>query len=157
MAVDGKVAIITGAARGMGEATALAFGAAGARVVVSDVDTEGGEATAAAIRHAGGQAVFRRADVSRSADVTAHVETAVTEYGRLDCAVNNAAVSPDSHPLSELDEAEFDRVIAVNLKGVALCLHHELWCPCSACSAASAGPTRWRRRACGSAPTTPPT
>ena len=124
--LTGKVAIVTGAGRGMGEATALAFGAAGAKVVVADVDAESGAATAAAIRDAGGEARFQAADVSRSADVAALVAAAVEAYGRLDCAVNNAAVAPDSHALAELDEAEFDRVIAVNLKGVALCLHHEL-------------------------------
>lgn len=110
----------------MGEATARAFAATGAHVVVSDVDVAGGEATVEQIRQDGGTACFQRADVSRAADVEALVATAVTEFGRLDYAVNNAAVGPDTRPLAELDEEEFDRVIAVNLKGVALCLKYEL-------------------------------
>ena len=124
--LDGKVAIVTGAAGGMGAATAELFAAAGASVIVSDVEEAGGSATVAAIEAAGGTASFVRTDVSTSADVEAMVHAAVQRYGRLDCAVNNAAIAPDSHPLAELDEAEFDRIIAVDLKGVALCLKHEI-------------------------------
>ena len=124
--LSGKVAIVTGAAKGMGEATARVFAAAGARVLVSDVDAEGGEATAHAIRQDGGEASFVRTDVSKDADADAMVRTAVERYGRLDCAVNNAAVTPDTHPLAELDEQEWDRILAVDLKGVALCCKHEI-------------------------------
>src|SRR3954469_18100806 len=124
--LDGKVAIVTGAAMGMGEATARLFGAAGAHVLVADVDADQGQATAEAIERDGGSAAFCRTDVSKAADVEAMVRTAVERYGRLDCAVNNAAVTPDTHPIAELDEAEFDRVLAVDLKGVALCLKHEI-------------------------------
>src|SRR3954451_3667678 len=124
--LSGKVAIVTGAAMGMGEATARAFAAAGADVLVSDINPEQGEATAESIRQAGGSASFCRTDVSNAADVEAMVRTAVERHGRLDCAVNNAAVTPDTHPLSELDEQEWDRVLAVDLKGVALCLKYEI-------------------------------
>jgi NAD(P)-dependent dehydrogenase (short-subunit alcohol dehydrogenase family) len=124
--LDGKIAIVTGAAMGMGEATARVFAAAGARVLVSDVNSERGEATVARIERDGGSASFCRTDVSKAADVQAMVRTAVERYGRLDCAVNNAAVTPDTHPIAELDESEFDRVLAVDLKGVALCLKYEL-------------------------------
>jgi glucose 1-dehydrogenase len=124
--LDAKVAIVTGAGRGMGAATAEMFASAGARVMVSDIDAETGEAVAQGIRDGGGDARFHRCDVSRSADVEALVAATVDAYGRLDCAVNNAAVFPDTHVLAELDEAEFDRVIAVDLKGVALCLRYEL-------------------------------
>ena len=124
--LDGKVAIVTGAAMGMGEATARVFAAAGAHVLVSDINADLGEATAARIREAGGDASFCRTDVSSAADAGAMVRTAVERYGRLDCAVNNAAVTPDTHPIAELDEQEWDRVLAVDLKGVALSLKFEI-------------------------------
>src|SRR4051794_40069143 len=124
--LSGRVAIVTGAAMGMGEATARAFAAAGADVLVSDIDAQRGEATAEAIRQDGGSASFCRTDVSRAADAEEMVGTAVERYGRLDCAVNNAAVTPDTHPLAELDEQEWDRVLAVDLKGVALCCKYEI-------------------------------
>lgn len=124
--LEGKVAIVTGAAMGMGEATARVFAAAGAQVLVSDVNAQVGEATVERIQSQGGTASFCRADVSNVADVEGMVRTAVERYGRLDCAVNNAAVAPDTHPIAELDEAEFDRVLAVDLKGVALSLKYEV-------------------------------
>src|SRR3954451_12912137 len=125
-ALEGKVAIVTGAAMGMGQATARVFAAAGAHVLVSDINAELGEATAKSIEQDGGSASYCRTDVSKAADVEAMVRTAVERYGRLDCAVNNAAVTPDTHPIAELDEPEFDRVLAVDLKGVALCLKYQV-------------------------------
>lgn len=124
--LKGKVALVTGAAMGMGEATARVFAAAGARVLVSDVNAEVGQATVERIEQGGGTASFCQVDVSRAADVEAMVSTAVERYGRLDCAVNNAAVTPDTHPIAELDEAEWDRILAVDLKGVALSLKYEV-------------------------------
>lgn len=124
--LEGKVAIVTGAAMGMGEATARVFAAAGANVLVSDVNEELGLATVERIERDGGTASFRRTDVSRAVDAENMVRTAVERYGRLDCAVNNAAVTPDTHPIAELDEQEFDRILAVDLKGVALCLKYEV-------------------------------
>jgi glucose 1-dehydrogenase len=124
--LEGKVAIVTGAAMGMGEATARVFAAAGANVLVSDVNEELGLATVERIERDGGTASFCRTDVSRAVDAENMVRTAVERYGRLDCAVNNAAVTPDTHPIAELDEQEFDRILAVDLKGVALCLKYEV-------------------------------
>jgi NAD(P)-dependent dehydrogenase (short-subunit alcohol dehydrogenase family) len=124
--LEGKVAIVTGAAEGMGAATARLFAEAGAKVLLSDVQEEIGQATVKAIVDGGGTASFTLANVSKAADVEAMVKTAVERYGRLDCAVNNAGVSPDNEPLSNLIEEEWDRVINVNLKGVALCLKYEL-------------------------------
>jgi glucose 1-dehydrogenase len=95
-------------------------------VLVSDVNAQVGEATVDRIQSEGGTASFCRADVSKAGDVEGMVRTAVERYGRLDCAVNNAAVAPDTHPIAELDEAEFDRVLAVDLKGVALSLRYEV-------------------------------
>src|SRR6188472_3069476 len=95
--LNGRVAIVTGAAMGMGEATARVFAAAGAHVLVSDINPESGEAAAESIRQDGGSASYCRTDVSSAADAEAMVRTAVERYGRLDCAVNNAAVTPDTH------------------------------------------------------------
>src|SRR5690349_11227596 len=117
-ALEGKVAIVTGAAMGMGEATARIFSAAGAQVLVCDVNADAGQATVESIEGDGGSASFCRTDVSSASEVEAMVRTAVERYGRLDCAVNNAAVTPDTHPIAELDEREFDRVLSVDLKGV---------------------------------------
>lgn len=124
--LDGKVAIITGAAMGMGAATAELFAREGARVVIADLNEEMGRAQAKKIQDAGGAAAFVRADVSRAGDVEAMVQFAVDTFGRLDVAVNNAAHSPDTKPLADLDEAVWDAVIGVDLKGVALCLKYEL-------------------------------
>ncbi len=124
--LEGKVAIVTGAAEGMGAATLHVFARAGAHVLAADVNAEVGEATVASVREAGGSASFFAADVSDWSQVEAMVKAAVERYGRLDCAVNNAGVSPDSQPLADLTEAEWDRVIGVNLRGVAICLKYEL-------------------------------
>jgi len=123
--LSGKTAIVTGAAMGMGAATAALFAEAGAQVLVVDVNRELGEHVAAGIRNKGGQACFHATNVADPAEVEAMVAKAVSEYGALHVAVNNAAVSPDTHAIWELDEAEWDKVIAVDLKGVALCLKFE--------------------------------
>jgi len=122
----GKVALVTGAAGGMGRRTAQAFAAAGARVVAADIAAEGGELTAEAIRRDGGQAIFVRTDVSRAGDVEAAVRTAVESFGGLDCAVNAAAIETETTLLADCDEATFDRLVAVNLKSVFLCLKYEI-------------------------------
>lgn len=124
--LEGKVTLVTGAAMGMGEATARVFAAAGAKVLVADINPELGHAAVERIEQDGGSASFCRVDVSRAADVEAMVKTAVERYGRLDCAVNNAAVTPDTHAIADLDEQEWDRILAVDLKGVALCLKYEV-------------------------------
>ncbi|WP_455231121.1 SDR family NAD(P)-dependent oxidoreductase [Geopseudomonas aromaticivorans] len=124
--LEGKAAIVTGAAQGMGAATAQLFAEAGAKVVVADMNEDLGLTLVAMIEQAGGQALFQRVNVSVAAEVDAMVQATVAHFGRLDVAVNNAAVSPDTKLLSEMDEDEFDRVIAVDLKGVALCLKYQL-------------------------------
>ncbi|HEY8446257.1 MAG TPA: SDR family oxidoreductase [Thermomicrobiales bacterium] len=125
-AMQGKVAVVTGAASGIGRATALAFAKEGARVVVSDVDAEGGEATVRMIRECGGEAIFVRADVSRTAEVRELIATAVGTFGRLDYAFNNAGIEGESAPTADATEENWDRVIDINLKGVWLCMKHEL-------------------------------
>ncbi len=118
--LDGKVAIITGAARGIGKATARIFASEGARVVVTDIDAETGEATASEIRAQGGTAVFIPVDVTDPASVELMVEQAVQTYGRVDILVNNAGVLKD-RTLLKMTHDEFDFVINVNLRGVFNC------------------------------------
>jgi NAD(P)-dependent dehydrogenase (short-subunit alcohol dehydrogenase family) len=122
----GKVALVTGAGSGIGRASACAFAMEGARVVVADVDADGGEETVRQIEGAGGEAIFVRADVTRAADVEALVDRAVATYGRLDCAHNNAGIYGALAPIAEYPEEVWDQVIAVNLKGVWLCLKYEV-------------------------------
>ena len=122
----GKVALVTGAASGMGRATSLAFAAAGAAVLAVDIDGDGAERTVAEIADSGGRAEAVRADVSDADAVAAMVGAAVAAFGRLDHAVNNAAIEGESGPLADIDDGEFDRIIAINLRGVYLCMKHEL-------------------------------
>jgi NAD(P)-dependent dehydrogenase (short-subunit alcohol dehydrogenase family) len=122
----GKVALITGAANGIGRATALAFAEAGAKTMIVDLDATGGQATAGIIRQHGGEARFVAADVTKSADVAAYVKAALESYGRIDCFHNNAGIEGKLTHTAEYDEAMFDQVIAVNVKGVFLGLRHVL-------------------------------
>ena len=124
--VEGKVTLVTGAASGIGRASALAFAREGASVVVSDLDRVGGDATVRMIEAEGGTAAFVAGDVSSATDVEALVATTVELYGRLDCAHNNAGISVSFARAAEVPEDDFDRVIAVNLKGVWLCMKYEL-------------------------------
>jgi NAD(P)-dependent dehydrogenase (short-subunit alcohol dehydrogenase family) len=123
---DGKVAIVTGAAQGMGAAIAAAFAAQGAAVVLADIDERGGEATASRLRDGGGEATFVRTDVSVAADVEALVAAAVERHGALHCAVNAAAIEGEGAPLADLDDDVFDRIQAVNVRSVYLCMKHEI-------------------------------
>ncbi|MHA6670139.1 SDR family NAD(P)-dependent oxidoreductase [Homoserinimonas sp. A447] len=121
-----KVIIVTGSGQGMGAATARLAAAAGAKVIVADWNEASGQAVVDGIRADDGDATFVKTDVSDPASVENMVKQTVETYGRLDGAVNNAAIKPDTSPLSELDENYFDRLISVDLKGVALCLKFEL-------------------------------
>ena len=121
-----KVAIVTGAAMGMGAATAQLFAAAGAKVVIADMNAAKGNEVVAEIEAAGGNVFFQMVDISRSEQVKAMVDAAVERYGRLDAAVNNAALTPDDKPLAEFDEDYWDRLMSIDLKGTALCMKWEL-------------------------------
>jgi NAD(P)-dependent dehydrogenase (short-subunit alcohol dehydrogenase family) len=122
----GKVALVTGAAAGMGLATAWAFAEAGAAVALADVREDAVAAEAERIRAAGGKALAVRCDVSDDAQVAEMVERTVAEFGRLDAAFNNAGVMAKVVPTAESTREEWDRVVGVNLRGVWSCMKHEL-------------------------------
>lgn len=126
ISLEGRVAIVTGAGMGMGEATAKLIAARGAKVVVADINEAAGRQTVEAIIATGGTAHFVRCDVSDEASVDAMVAETVATYGRLDCAVNNAAITPDLLPIAEADMAVWDRVISVDLRGVMLCMKYQI-------------------------------
>lgn len=123
---EGKVVLVTGGAGGIGRAAALAFGRAGASVVVADLSVDGGHATAAMIVEAGGKALFVPTNVTRAREVQALIDKAVATYGRLDCAFNNAGIEEEHLPLGEGDEEQFDRIMGVNVKGAWLCMKYEI-------------------------------
>jgi NAD(P)-dependent dehydrogenase (short-subunit alcohol dehydrogenase family) len=123
MRFDGKIAIVTGGALGMGRATALAFLREGARVVVGDVDEAAGKSLA---QEAGDRLVFQPCDMSQEADVEALVATAVKRFDRLDAMFNNAGIEQPVTPSHELTEELFDQVISINLKGVFFGCKHAI-------------------------------
>jgi NAD(P)-dependent dehydrogenase (short-subunit alcohol dehydrogenase family) len=122
----GKVALVTGAATGMGLATARAFAEAGAAVVLADVNERAMRAEAEALVRSGHTALAIRCDVSDDADVAAMVDRTVAELGRLDAAFNNAGVMARIAPVADSPREEWDRVIGINLRGVWSCMKHEL-------------------------------
>lgn len=119
--LQGKVAAITGAAAGIGRATGILFAEEGARLGIADVDSRSGEETANQIRATGVQAFFHKADVTSGRDVERFIRRIIQNFGRIDILVNNAGIAGPSGLLSELRERDWDRVLAVNLKGVYLC------------------------------------
>ena len=121
-----KVVLITGGTSGIGRATALAFAAEGARVVVAGRRAAEGAETLALIQQAGGQARFVPTDVSREEEVAALVAATLSAYGRLDYAFNNAGVLLESGPITEVSLDVLDRTLAINVRGVALCLKHQI-------------------------------
>ena len=124
---DGKVALVTGGSSGIGRASALAFAREGARLVVADVDVEGGQRTCRLIEQAGGEAVFVATDVSQAAQVEAAVKRTIDRYARLDYAHNNAGIEGMVlTPTAEWTEEAWNRVIGVNLKGIWLCMKYEI-------------------------------
>jgi NAD(P)-dependent dehydrogenase (short-subunit alcohol dehydrogenase family) len=129
--LDGKTALVTGGASGIGRATAVAMSREGARVAVADLTEESAAKTVARINAADGQAIAIGGDVTREADIVAMVARTVAAFGRLDCAFNNAgisgrAVGPAGQRTHELSRASFEGMLAVNLTGVFLCMKHEI-------------------------------
>jgi len=121
-----KVAFVTGAANGIGRAAALAFAREGASVVVADVSEQGNQETARLIEKAGGRALAVSCDVTRAEDVRAALDKTVEAFGRLDFAFNNAGVEQPVKPAADLAEEEWNRIIDIDLRGVFLCMKHEL-------------------------------
>lgn len=124
--LEGKIALITGASSGIGRATAKIFAREGAKLVLADVAEAGGQETLAAVQALGTDALFMKTDVSKAADVDAVVAKAVEVYGRLDCAFNNAGIGGRGVRTHEYTEEEWNRVLAVNLTGVWLCMKAEI-------------------------------
>ena len=126
--LDSKTALVTGGGSGIGRAASLAYAKDGARVVVADVNVEGGEETVQMIKETGGEAILVHADVSNPEDTQAMVDQAVGAFGSLDCAFNNAGIGGGRDRLLTADylEEDWDRVISINLKGVWLCMKAEI-------------------------------
>jgi NAD(P)-dependent dehydrogenase (short-subunit alcohol dehydrogenase family) len=121
-----KVAIVTGAAHGIGRASAQLLASRGARVVIADLPGPDGEQVAETIQKAGGKALFVPTDVAVAHECARMVEQTIETYGRLDMAMNNAGTVAPSCPLTDLEEAVWDKILSVNLKGVFLCLKYEI-------------------------------
>lgn len=126
MLFQDKVALVTGGASGIGRATAIAFAREGARVVIADIAEEGGRDTLQLIKDKGGEAEFVRADMTKHTDIRAMVATAVSKFGRLDCAFNNAGHRGGSTNVVDCTEEEWDLVLGLNLKAVWLCMKYEI-------------------------------
>lgn len=124
--LDGKVGLVTGAARGIGRTTAQTFAREGARVVVADWDATGAAETASLIEAEGCEALVCEVDVSDEQSVAAMIDATVARFGRLDCASNNAAMGAGFRPLVEIDRDRWDRCLSVSLTGVWLCLKYEI-------------------------------
>ena len=122
----GKVVLVTGAASGIGRATALAFAREGAGVMLADVSEQRNQETARMIEDLGGRALAVRCDVTRAEDVKAALDKAVETFGRLDFAFNNAGVEQPLMPAADLTEEEWDRIVDIDLRGVFLCMKHEI-------------------------------
>jgi NAD(P)-dependent dehydrogenase (short-subunit alcohol dehydrogenase family) len=122
----GKVAFVTGAGSGMGRTTALAFAREAAAVVVADVSEKGNQETARMIEDLGGKALAVRCDVSRVEDVKSALDQSINVFGRLDIAFNNAGIEQPVTATADIAEEEWDWIVAVNLRGVFVCMKYEI-------------------------------
>ncbi|OGO22538.1 MAG: hypothetical protein A2144_02270 [Chloroflexi bacterium RBG_16_50_9] len=123
---EGKVTLVTGAAAGLGRASALAFAREGASVVVADIDVKNGQDTVKMIEKAGGKATFVKTDVTKRAEVEALIKKTVETYGRLDCAHNNVGIEPQANSILECTEEQWNQVLNSDLTSVWLCMKYEI-------------------------------
>lgn len=123
---ESKVTLVTGAASGIGQATAIAFALEGASVVVADISEHRSRETANIIKGAGGRALAVKCDVSKTEDVKNCLGQTIETFGRLDFAFNNAGIEYVSKPAADVTEDEWDRIMDIDLKGVFLCMKHEI-------------------------------
>jgi NAD(P)-dependent dehydrogenase (short-subunit alcohol dehydrogenase family) len=124
--LKGKIALVTGGSSGIGRAAAQLFSREGAKVVIADINVEGGEETVKDISSAGGEACFVRTDISKSAEVEALIKKIIEIYGRLDCAYNNAGILVKMTSVVDHTEETWNRTLETNLKGTWLCMKHEI-------------------------------
>jgi len=122
----GKVAFVTGAGSGIGRATAIAFAAEGAEVVLADIDTVGNEETARLVAEHGGRVLSVKCDVTSSSDIQAVIKQTVQEFGRLDVAFNNAGIEQPPAPLVDIDEDDWSRLLDIDLRSAFLCMKYEI-------------------------------
>lgn len=123
---ENRVAVVTGGAKGIGLAVAKALARDGVSLVIGDLDEGAAREAAESIRRGGGRAISRRTDVTAAADARALIEAAVNEFGRLDCAVNNAGITLPPIPMADIDDATWDRLFAINVGGVRNCMRAEI-------------------------------
>jgi NAD(P)-dependent dehydrogenase (short-subunit alcohol dehydrogenase family) len=123
---EGKTAFITGAASGIGRATAVAFAVEGARVVVTDRVEAALRETGESVKEIGGEVLAIACDVSKPEEIEAAVARTVNTFGRIDCAFNNAGVENKATPLHEIELEEWDRILGINLRGTFVCMKHEI-------------------------------
>jgi NAD(P)-dependent dehydrogenase (short-subunit alcohol dehydrogenase family) len=126
MMLENKVALVTGGTSGIGRATAIAFGKAGAKVVFSGRREAEGEETVKLICETGAECLFVRSDMSSEGDIKALVQKTIATYGKLDCAFNNAGIDCSPQPLHEQPIEEFDKLMAINVRGLFLCMKYEI-------------------------------
>ena len=124
--LEGKVVLVTGGASGIGRASSLLFSKKGAKVIVADIDTAGGEETVERIKRTGNKASFIEADIANKTDVKNMIDKIVIQYGRLNCAFNNAGIEEKSTSTTEITEEIWEKTIRVNLKGTWLCMKYEI-------------------------------
>lgn len=124
--LENKVALVTGGTSGIGKATAIALGVAGAKVVFSGRREKEGENTANSMRQSGTECLFVRSDVSSESEVKVLIQKTVESYGRIDCAFNNAGIESSAKPLHEQSIEHFDNLMAINVRGLFLCMKYEI-------------------------------
>jgi len=124
--LSNKVALVTGGSTGIGRASALAFAREGAQVIIADINVDEGHNTVESIKSSGGDASFLEADISNTLAAEALIDKIAADYGRLDCALNNAGVVGEQGFTADCSEENWDRVIGVNLKGTWLCMKYEI-------------------------------